>query len=183
MRGGCWHWQICSWIKALCRTKSCHNAPCHCIHDLIYLRCNTQQGRNNSVDSPLRIQPYSRGWLSSEKRQISNHPLRILQLVTSKRVGVANWTNWLTKLISRTSCFIESLSYCTKYAISDILRLRTLTKSSREFLRFQSLREIYTAWQIFYEPRKFRATLFCHMIRQTYYNFVLYFRVAFKKWH
>lgn len=93
VRGGCWHWQICSWIKALCRTKSCHNAPCHCIHDLIYLRCNTQQGCNNSVDSPLRIQAYSRGTnVSGEKRQISsNRPFQIFQLVTSKRVGVSNW--------------------------------------------------------------------------------------------
>lgn len=81
VRGWCWHWQICSWIKALCRTKRRHNASCHCIRDLIYLRrCNTLQGRNNSVDSPLRIQAYSRGTSGSgEERQISSdRPLRIL---------------------------------------------------------------------------------------------------------
>lgn len=87
VRGGCWHWQICSWIKALCRTKRCHNAPCHCIHDLIYRSADATPSRdcNNSVDSPLRIQPYSRGTsVSREERQISsNRPLRILQLVSS----------------------------------------------------------------------------------------------------
>ena len=25
-----------AWIKALCRTKSCHNAPCHCIYTTSY---------------------------------------------------------------------------------------------------------------------------------------------------
>jgi len=128
VRGGCWHWQICSWIKALCRTKRRHNAPCHCIHDLIYLRrCNTQQGRNNSVDSPLRIQAYSRG-TSVERRDRSCpiRSLRILQLVASKRVGVSNWSQ--TDFAN-----IECLDYCAKYMAPDTLRLRTLTERPASF--------------------------------------------------
>lgn len=123
-------------------------------------RCNTLQGRNNSVDSPLRIQAYSRGIRAylvaggdrdrkgrdegrgrkGGEREISpDRPpdslaVGALQSAWEFRTGA--------KLISRMSCRIECLGRA-EYAFANMLRPRTLTQRPASFF-VQSARGPYT---------------------------------------
>ena len=60
MQGRCWHWQIRSRIKALSRTKLCHNGPLGARPYAPRPHQHPTSPRNNSVDFLLRIQAHSR---------------------------------------------------------------------------------------------------------------------------
>lgn len=87
VRGGCWHWQICSWIKALCRTKRRHNAPRVIVYATSYTSADATLCWDVITRSipPLRFQAHSRDMsvsdvVGEEKerrisvRSLSRHP-------------------------------------------------------------------------------------------------------------